>query len=155
VQQGFCPAGTKAQLCLAAGNLYGDPNDLRSLFKTNGWRLFERSWLIAGLQALAGESYENSIASVVAKLLLRDRKAPVDDDDEPATVAGASTRSGFMNPNGQVVVRATGLAGTDRGQSVYELHCSHCDDRYGANGSDIWLRKCPACQRGRPGLPLS
>jgi hypothetical protein len=69
--QGFCPAGTKATLCLAAGNIYGDPAPLRGIFAARGWQLFERDWLIDGLRQLADESYDDSVASVVAKLLLR------------------------------------------------------------------------------------
>ena len=71
-EQGFCPEGTKATLCLAAGKIYGDPAPLRVIFEKNGWRLLESRWLIEGLQRLAEESYDNSVASVVAKLLLRD-----------------------------------------------------------------------------------
>jgi hypothetical protein len=37
-------------------------------------------------------------------------------------------------------------------QSVYVLRCSHCGHLYGANGSDIHLRKCPMHQGGAPGL---
>ena len=155
-EQGFCPPGVKTQLCLAAGNIYGDPAKVHEIFKANGWLLFDRAWLITGLHALAKESYENSVASVVAKLLLRDMKASVDEDDEPApsSVGGYSTKPGFTNANGQTVVRATDLRGTDHGQYVYVLSCSHCGETYGANGSDIWLRKCPHCQGGRPGLPI-
>ena len=80
VEQGFCPPGTKARLCLAAGNIYGDPASLRAIFHANGWQLFERSWLTSGLEALAAESYENSVASVVAKLLLRETASPGMDD---------------------------------------------------------------------------
>jgi hypothetical protein len=63
-----------------------------------------------------------------------------------------TTNIGYENRNGQVVVRPTGLNGTDYGQKVYVLKCGHCGHEYGANGSDIWLRRCPSCQRGRPGL---
>lgn len=66
----------------------------------------------------------------------------------------STTRIGYVNKNGQVVIRKTGLRGTDRGQSVYQLGCSFCGCVYGANGSDIHLRKCPNCQRGAAGLPL-
>jgi hypothetical protein len=158
VEQGFCPPGTKARLCLAAGNIHGDPAPLRAFFAANDWKLFERRWLISGLEALATESYENSIASVVAKLLLRDARDDDDEEDnEPPTtsVSGYSTRPGFTNVNGQTVVRPTGLPGTDHGQSIYELRCSRCAQEYGANGSDIWLRKCPRCQGGRPGLSFN
>ncbi len=63
-----------------------------------------------------------------------------------------TTDVGYQNRNGQSVVRPTGLRGTDYGQTVYVLRCGHCGTEYGANGSDIWLRRCPGCQRGRPGL---
>ncbi len=75
VEQGFCPPGTKASLCLAAGKIYGDPAPLRAVFEKNGWRLFEADWLREGLVSLADESYDNSVAAVVAKLLLRNQKA--------------------------------------------------------------------------------
>lgn len=113
--------------------------------------------------ALGARGYENSVASVVAKLLLREVTSPRtatgavpsdNEDDEASTirVSGYSARPGFTNANGQTVIRPTGLAGTDSGQSVYVLRCGHCSEEYGANESDIWLRKCPKCQGGRPGL---
>ena len=63
-----------------------------------------------------------------------------------------TTQVGYENRNGQVVIRATGLPGTDHGQSIYVLRCSNCRNEYGANGSEIYQRRCPSCQRGRPGL---
>jgi len=48
----------------------------------------------------------------------------------------------------------TDLEGTDHNQYVYVLRCNRCGQEYGANGSDIWLRKCPYCQGGAEGLPL-
>jgi len=66
--------------------------------------------------------------------------------------APATTEPGYTNRNGQVVVRATGLPGTDHGQRIYALHCTNCGTEYGANGTDIFERKCPACQGGAPGL---
>lgn len=30
------------------------------------------------------------------------------------------------------------------------LECLKCGHKYYANGTDIWLRKCPKCQGGRP-----
>jgi hypothetical protein len=274
-EQGFCPHGTKATLCLAAGRIYGDAEPLREIFVMNGWRLFERGWMIDGLHRLSEESYDNSVASVVAKLLLREEQAArpagktvtrevadrerldpptrrkvlvtalylsrfghealglgnqdqtfesaaallgtkkhtlknhrdrfdphteshrrgwwqaeLSDDlrellgefgsasepqlrahvfgalgreqgagamaAAPATrTAGYSTHPGFTNPNGQTVIVNTGLPGTDHGQSVYELRCDHCSECYGANGSDIAIRRCPRCQGGRPGLAVA
>jgi hypothetical protein len=65
-----------------------------------------------------------------------------------------TTQTGYVNKNGQRVIRPTNLQGTDHLQYVYALKCGKCGHEYGANGSDIWLRKCPKCQGGRPGLPL-
>jgi precorrin-8X/cobalt-precorrin-8 methylmutase len=65
---------------------------------------------------------------------------------------GRSTEPGYENRNGQITMRYTALAGTDRGQYVYVLRCGSCGHEYGANGSDIHIRRCPACQGGRPGL---
>lgn len=66
-----------------------------------------------------------------------------------------TTTPGFVNRHGQEVIRDTSKAGTDHGQYVYELKCQNCGHRYGANGSDIHERKCPACQNGKPGLALT
>jgi hypothetical protein len=65
---------------------------------------------------------------------------------------GATTKIGNINRNHQTVVRSTGLPGTDHGQRIYMLRCGDCGVEYGANGSDIFQRKCPACQGGAPGL---
>jgi hypothetical protein len=270
-EQGFCPFGTKATLCLAAGKIYGDPAPLRAIFERNGWRLFESGWFVDGLRRLADESYDNSVTAVVAKLLLRNEQPPrteirpttrgvadrerlepetrrdvlltalylsrfghkglsLGNQDQtfeqaavllgvkkntlknyrdsfdphteshrrgwwqaelaadlrellqelgnapepelratvlsllhrPATAGSTaaapqhaySTQAGFRNRNGQTVLRSTGLPGTDHGQSIYQLRCGHCNNEYGANGSDIFHRKCPQCQGGMPGLVI-
>ena len=45
--------------------------------------------------------------------------------------------------------------GNHSNQKLFILHCHCCGDNYGANGCDIHERKCPYCQRGRPGLELN
>lgn len=65
-----------------------------------------------------------------------------------------TTEPGYTNRNRQVVVRPTHLPGTDLNQYVYILRCGDCGHEYGANGSDIFQRKCPNCQGGAPGLSL-
>jgi len=74
----------------------------------------------------------------------------------PPNETGSTTRRGFINPNGQVVLRPTGLPGTDHLQKVYVLLCTQpgCGHEYGANGSDIHARLCPVCQGGAEGLPF-
>lgn len=66
--------------------------------------------------------------------------------------AGKTTRPGYRNRNGQVNMRATGLSGNDHLQFIYVLRCEACGHEYGANGSDIFQRRCPNCQGGKPGL---
>ncbi len=66
-----------------------------------------------------------------------------------------TTVQGYRNRNGQTVIRRTDTPGNDHNQVVYELECGGCGCRYGANGSDIWQRKCPECGGGRPGLSYS
>ena len=67
-----------------------------------------------------------------------------------------TTRAGFINPNQQQNLGRTQppIKGTDYGQCVYIIQCTRCGLIYGANGSDIWERKCPKCQGGNPGIPL-
>jgi hypothetical protein len=65
-----------------------------------------------------------------------------------------TTYPGYLNRNRQKVIRKTDLRGNDFGQFVYELECGKCSQRYGANGSDIWQRKCPMCQGGAAGFDL-
>jgi hypothetical protein len=64
-----------------------------------------------------------------------------------------TTLPGYINRNRQRVIRATDLPGTDHLQKIYVLRCEDCGTEYGANGSDIFQRRCPKCQGGKPGLP--
>jgi hypothetical protein len=71
-----------------------------------------------------------------------------------STKEPTTTEPGFVNLNGQVTIRNTGLPGTDHNQYVYQIACSHCGETYGANGTDIFERKCPRCQQGKAGISL-
>ena len=66
-----------------------------------------------------------------------------------------STSPGYINRNRQRVVRATDLPGNDHLQKIYILRCEDCGTEYGANGSDIFQRRCPKCQGGKPGLSMT
>lgn len=72
----------------------------------------------------------------------------------PRHAVRGTTVPGFRNRNGQVVIGPTGRPGTDHNQQIYRLCCGACGLNYGANGSDIHIRKCPSCGGGRPGLGL-
>lgn len=64
----------------------------------------------------------------------------------------STTQLGYINRNRQEVVARIGLRGNDHNQLVYLLKCHACGATYGANGSDVFQRRCPACDEGRPGL---
>jgi len=66
-----------------------------------------------------------------------------------------TTDPGYTNPHGQIVIRRTGFPSeTFPGQTIYHLRCTHCGHDYGANGTDIHLRRCPRHQNGAKGEPL-
>ena len=69
---GRCRHAAKVELAMAVGNVKrGDDTKLRDHFHANGWLYYGPEWLRARLTDRAGESYDNKISSVVAKLLLR------------------------------------------------------------------------------------
>lgn len=60
------------KLCLAAGKIVTpDAERVQALFDSNGWLLFDREWINKRLLELAADGYDNAVASVTAKLLLR------------------------------------------------------------------------------------
>ena len=73
VSAGSCSSSPSVTLCLAAGKVAGEPDreKIRKLFDRNGWKFFDDSWLREKLLTVSGSGYENEIASVVAKILLR------------------------------------------------------------------------------------
>ena len=76
----------------------------------------------------------------------------------------SSTTPGYLNPQGQRVIRRVRPSDIFKGQYIYELRCERsksdgtlCGHHYGANGCDILGagagngRSCPECQGGKPG----
>ena len=61
-----------------------------------------------------------------------------------------STEIGYINHNEQKNNGRSKERGTDHGQWFYHMECLKCKNEYLANGSDIWQRKCPKCQGGKP-----
>ncbi len=61
-----------------------------------------------------------------------------------------TTKRGYVNKNKQMNIGRTEERGTDHGQWFFSIECKNCNLKYKANGSDIWQRKCPNCQGGRP-----
>ncbi len=61
----------------------------------------------------------------------------------------SNTEPGNINENGQMTIAKTTWAGNSPKQKIYVLECQKCGFRYGANGADIFERKCPNCQAGK------
>lgn len=61
---------------------------------------------------------------------------------------------GDINRNSQQLLRLTAERGTDYNAHVWVLKCQHCLNIYGSNSTDAWQRKCPNCQKGKPGLQV-
>lgn len=75
VSGGFCAVNPTIRLCLAAGKVRGDESWLQSHFEKKGWLLFGPEYIRGELRKLRDSGYENNVAAVVTKMLLRDGKA--------------------------------------------------------------------------------
>jgi hypothetical protein len=65
-------ASPKIQLCLAAGKVVASDADwLAGHFEANGWLLLGPAWIRERLHEIAADGYDNAVAAVTAKLLLR------------------------------------------------------------------------------------
>ena len=86
VESRACRAKPNVRLALAGGRVATDKQRvaLHALFKKHGWILWDEDELKSRLTALADESYENAVASVVSKILVRKRKKAHASDDTEA-----------------------------------------------------------------------
>jgi hypothetical protein len=76
VESGACKRSPKVRLALATGKLArkSDRAGMEAHFESNGWLLFDDHWIRDRLQRSAQFGYENEVATIVAKLLLREQK---------------------------------------------------------------------------------
>ena len=64
------------RLCMAFGYATAhNEAEIRSIFAAQDWGLFDPQWVRSRLSWMARQSYDNQIASVVAKLILPRRGA--------------------------------------------------------------------------------
>jgi hypothetical protein len=63
-----------------------------------------------------------------------------------------TTQIGYISPNEQEVLGTRDVKGNDHLQYSYKMKCTKCGNVYGANGADIYQRKCPKCQGGMAGI---
>ena len=74
VETGACAKEPRVTLCLAAGNIVARcRKEIDNHFAAQGWRLFGPEWVREHLKTASDRGYENDIAHIVAKLLLRDK----------------------------------------------------------------------------------
>lgn len=68
---GACSPEPRIELCLVAGKTatVKDKSAILELFGVQGWHFFDDVWIRDCLGKMAKDGYENSVASVVAKLL--------------------------------------------------------------------------------------
>lgn len=71
LQAGFCARRPSVVLGLAAGKVKGSEILLEEALAEKGWRFFGPSKLREAVEELQGTAYENDVATVVAKILLR------------------------------------------------------------------------------------
>lgn len=73
VETGACPRAPKITLCLAVGKVAStaDREKLRKLFQRKGWLLLDDEWIGKKLSDVANSGYEDSVATVAAKILMR------------------------------------------------------------------------------------
>lgn len=73
VRNGFCTPNPKIILGLAAGHIRSKPDleKIKISFAKNKLKLLDPEWIKTQLKTVASESYENSVAAIVSKLLLR------------------------------------------------------------------------------------
>jgi hypothetical protein len=81
VHHGFCAPRPRVTFGLAAGRIHGDAAWLQRYFKTKRWQLWTPDFIAKELRSFRHSKYENSVAWVVAKLIL----AGTADDETMAT----------------------------------------------------------------------
>ena len=59
-----------------------------------------------------------------------------------------ATVAGYVNRNNQINLGRTNQRGNNPTNWFYQMRCQECLHEYLANGSDVHLKKCPACQGG-------
>lgn len=81
VTTGACAPSPRITLCLAVGKLdrRTEADSMKQHFDTRGWRLFSPDWVREHLLTASKAGYENDVAFVVSKLLLRGRQKTDED----------------------------------------------------------------------------
>lgn len=74
VEKGMVASNPTVRLALAAGKVAKGAGQFPTAFAERGLMWFGPEWIVARLGELASKGYDNEVASVVAKLLLKRRR---------------------------------------------------------------------------------
>ena len=104
------------------------------------------------IDKINSEAKEKGLTISIKKIELQstDEKETSFTTDEGDAETMKSTETGYVNKNNQKNLGKTDEPGSGYFQWFYEMECLNCGHKYKANGHDIWLRKCPKCQGGKP-----
>lgn len=104
------------------------------------------------IDKINSEAKEKGLTISIKKIELQstDEKETSFTTDEGDAETMKSTETGYVNKNNQKNLGKTDEPGSGNFQWFYEMECLNCGHKYKANGHDIWLRKCPKCQGGKP-----
>jgi hypothetical protein len=71
-----CAPNPKVTLCLATGKIAStsERHQMSEHFAKHNWRLLDEDWIYSRLEAAATAGFENDVAHVVAKLIIRRKK---------------------------------------------------------------------------------
>lgn len=70
-QEGLCAPNPTVKLALAAGNVGKGRAEIPALFEKIGFTWFGPEWIVERLNKISKTGYDNEVASVVSKLLLK------------------------------------------------------------------------------------
>jgi len=73
-EKGLSAPSPTVKLALAAGNVAKGKDQFPALFEERGLVWFGPDWIVERLEELSTTGYDNEVASVVSKLLLKQRK---------------------------------------------------------------------------------
>ncbi|WP_448548380.1 DUF1353 domain-containing protein [Thalassotalea fusca] len=147
-----------------AWNTWRDKKEPQEPFK---WNLDDDAVVINEDTEVNTAAEESEVADGGADdIAAKQREASEDaeQDDAKATIQEAgdesdfesgttkTTQIGYVNANNQKVHGTRKVAGTDNNQVAYKVECLACGEIYGANGSELYRRKCPKCQGGKEGI---
>lgn len=101
-ESGACPRLPKVTLCLAVGKVRTtvDREQIQKLFNRKGWLFLDDEWIKGRLASAADYGYEDSIATITAKILLREpRKSRKRDsaNNKRVSVNGQSNRTSLID----------------------------------------------------------